>query len=119
MQTARRFLAIGCPGYRATSQAAWQSKVFSAGEDMRRLPHSALAHVWWPFTQHQGMTAGRTLTIDGRAGETLLTGEAPAEHHREHDSAAQSTFLHCALGVRVGCPAAAVQQCTLLMPAMG
>ena len=51
----------------------------AAGEQLRRLPHGALASVWWPFTQHQGMSADRTLTIDARAGETLVTGAESLE----------------------------------------
>ena len=46
----------------------------AVGEQLQKLPHGALASVWWPFTQHQTMSAQNTLTIDARAGETLLTG---------------------------------------------
>lgn len=39
---------------------------------LETLASATLQHVWYPFTQHQGMTEENVTVIDSRAGESFM-----------------------------------------------
>ena len=46
---------------------------------LRQLKPAALNNIWWPFTQHQGMTEEHVTTIEARAGESFVVARTDSD----------------------------------------
>ena len=49
-----------------------------AVQRLASLADATLQRVWWPFTQHQGMTRRQVTVIEARVGESFLVAEDAA-----------------------------------------